>query len=307
MKRLLTLVACLALLLGLSGVALAADETLPHSGRVLIVAGGDIDVPAGDQADAVIVIGGSATVAGEVNTLVVIEGTATTAGATLESVTIVNGSAVLGPGTTVLGDVGRLGSTVERADDVEIGGTVRDLAGDVAAFGFFIGAAAIVLWLGFGVATLLAGLLVAGLAARQVRIATSLIRRETGLTILAGLLAIVLPPIAAALLMVTIIGIPAGIGLLVVLWPALAFIGYIVAAIWLGEWLLAKRSPAVTPAERPYGAATLGLLVAFVIGLVPLVSFVLSILGLGAVVLAAWRTLRGWQPPPVAAAQPVAA
>jgi len=293
MKRLFLLVACLALTLGLSGVALAADDELSHSGRVVFVAGGDIDVPAGDQADAVIVIGGNATIAGTVNALIVIDGTATTAGATLESVTIVNGSAVLGAGTTVLGDVGRLGSTVERADGVEVGGSVRDLAGDVAGFGFFIGAAAIVLWIGFGVATLLVGLLVAGLAARQVRTATTLIRRETGLTVLAGLLAIVLPPIAAALLMVTIIGIPAGIGLLVVIWPALAFIGYIVAAIWLGEWLLGKRNPEATPAERPYGAAVLGLLVAFLIGLVPVVSFVLSILGLGAVVLAGWRTLRG--------------
>ena len=46
-------------------------------------------------------------------------------------------------------------------------------------------------------------------------------------------------------------------------------------------------------AERPYAAATVGLLVAFVIGLVPLVTAILSIFGLGAVVLAAWRTLRG--------------
>lgn len=134
------------------------------------------------------------------------------------------------------------------------------------------------LWIGFGLATLLVGLLVAGLAARQVRTATTLIRRETGMTVMAGLLAIVLPPIVAAMLMVTVIGIPAGIGLLVVLWPALAFIGYIVAAIWPGEWLLGRRNPEATPADRPYGA----------------------------VFLAGWRTLRGEsQRPPLVAAQPV--
>jgi hypothetical protein len=307
MKRFVLALAAAVLLVAVAAPALAADDGLPDSGRVVFVFGGDIDIPAGDQADAVIVIGGSVTVAGTVNALVVIDGSASLAGATLDSLTVINGSAELGAGTTVLGDVGRLGSSVQRADGVEIGGTIRDLAGDVAAFGIFIGAAAIVLWIGFGLATLLVGLLVAGLAARQVRTATTLIRRETGMTVMAGLLAIVVPPIVAAMLIVTVIGIPAGIGLLVVLWPALAFIGYIVAAIWLGEWLLGRRNPEATPADRPYGAAVIGLLVAFVIGLVPLVSAALSILGLGAVVLAGWRTLRGSsQRPQLVAAQPVA-
>jgi hypothetical protein len=292
MKRFALILAAGLLLVAVAAPALAADDGLPDSGRVVFVVGGDIDIPAGDQADAVIVIRGTATVGGTVNALVVLDGTASLAGATLDSLTVINGTAELGAGTTINGDVGRLGSSVQRADGVEIGGTIRDLAGDAAAFGIFIGAAAIVLWIGFGLATLLVGLLVAGLAARQVRTATTLIRRETGMTIVAGLLAIVLPPIVAVMLMVTVIGIPAGIGLLVVLWPALAFIGYIVAAIWLGEWLLGRRDGAVR-AERPYGAATIGLLVAFVIGLVPLVTAILSILGLWAVVLAAWRTLRG--------------
>jgi multisubunit Na+/H+ antiporter MnhF subunit len=47
------------------------------------------------------------------------------------------------------------------------------------------------------------------------------------------------------------------------------------------------------------------LVVGFVIGLVPLVTAVLSILGLGAVVLAAYRTLRGPRvPAPVIAPVP---
>src|SRR5690606_19844391 len=97
----------------------------------------------------------------------------------------------------------------------------------------------------------------------------------------------------AALLIATVVGIPSGVGLLVVLWPAVAFIGYIVAAIWLGEWLLGRRDPTAAPAERPYLAAVVGLVVGFVIGLIPIAAAILSILGLGAVLLAAWRTLRG--------------
>jgi len=308
-KKLFVLLAVLVLAVGMTGSALAVDEELPHSGRVLFVAGGDITVAADEQADAVIVINGDAYVAGTVNSLVVVDGTATVAGATVEGIAIVNGTLELQPGTTVLGDVGQLNSEVVQGEGVEIGGSVNDLAGDVAGFGVFMGFAALAFWIGVGIATLIVGLLLAGLAARQTRLATSLIRREPGTTFLVGLLAVVVPPILAILAMVTIVGIPAGLGLLIVVWPLAAFVGYVVAGIWLGEWLLGRRDGAVA-SQRPYAAATVGLLVAFVIGLVPLVSAVLSIFGLGAVVLAAWRTLRGVTPTatqPIAAAQPEAA
>ena len=124
------------------------------------------------------------------------------------------------------------------------------------------------------------------------------------MTFLVGLFAVIVPPILGVLAMATIVGIPTGLGLLIVVWPLVAFIGYVVAAIWLGEWLLGRREGAVR-AERPYAAASVGLIVAFVIGLIPLVSAVLSIFGLGAVVLAAWRTLRG--APKVTGAVPQAA
>jgi hypothetical protein len=291
-KKLIMHVAVLALALGMTSVAIAADEELPHTGRVLFVAGGDLEVAADEQADAVIVIDGDARIAGTVNTLLVVDGTATVTGATVEGIAIVNGTLKLEAGATVLGDIGQLNSEVVQAEGVVFTGSVNDLTGDVAAFGVFLGFAALAIWVGVGIATLIAGLLMAGLAARQTRSATTLIRREPGKTFLVGLLAVVVPPILAVLAMATIVGIPAGLGLLIVVWPLVGFVGYVVAAIWLGEWLLGRRDGAV-PAERPYTAAAVGLIVAFVVGLVPLVTAVLSIFGLGAVVLAAWRTLRG--------------
>lgn len=292
MRKLLALLAAVALSLGVSGLALAADQDEPDSGRVIFVTGGDVEIRTDERADAVVVISGNAEIAGTVNTLFVVDGTATVTGATLETVGVINGTVDLAEGSSVTGDVLQLNSTVERADGVEIGGTVKDIAGDVAGFAIFIGFAALAIWIGFGIATILVGLLVAGLAARQARSATTLISREPGTTFLVGLLAIVVTPIVAGLAMATIIGMPAGFGLLLVIWPAAAFIGYIVAAIWLGEWLLGRRDGTVR-AERPYAAATIGLLAAFVLGLIPIVTAVLSIFGLGAVVLAAWRTLRG--------------
>jgi hypothetical protein len=291
MKKLLALLALVALLLGLSGTALAADEVLDHTGRVLIVAGGDVAVAADEQADAVIVLRGDARIEGTVNALVVVDGTATVTGATLESIAIVNGTANIDRATTVLDDVMRFGSTVNVAEGATIGGSVKDMTGDFVAFGIWIGAAAILIWIGVAIATLVFALLAVGLASRQIRGATTLISREPGRVALVGLASIIVPPILAVLAIVTVVGIPTGLAILFMIWPAVAFAGYVVAAIWLGQWLLSRRDGAVA-SERPYGAAVVGLLVAFVIGFIPLATAVLSILGLGAVVLAAWRTLR---------------
>ena len=139
MRRIVMLLAIAVLALGLTGAVAAAEDALPHSGRVLIVAGGDVEVAADEQADAVLVFGGDARIAGTVNTLLVIDGTATVDGATIETIAIAEGTAELIGETTVLGDVLEFRATVERADGVAIGGTVRDMAGDIAAFGIFMG------------------------------------------------------------------------------------------------------------------------------------------------------------------------
>jgi hypothetical protein len=308
MTRWAGFLAALVLVLGLAGAVAAADDELATSGRLLLAAGGDIAVAADEQADAVFVIRGDAHISGTVNALVVIDGTATISGATLDSLVAINSTVELEDGTTILGDLSRLGASVHQNGHVEIGGTMRDLVGDAAAFGLFLGAAAIVLWIGVALATLVVGLLVAALGARQVHAATRLITRQPGTTFLVGLLAVIVPPLVAALLFVTILGIPAAIGLLLFVWPAAAFVGYLVAVIWIGEWLLGARgSVEVDPEQRPFRAVLLGLVAGFVLGIVPLLTAVISIFGLGAVVRAAWQTLRrdrlpqpSLQPAPVA-------
>ncbi len=66
MNKLVALLAAAVLALGLAGTALAADQELIHTGRVLLVTGGDVEVAADEQADAVIVPGGDARIAGTV-------------------------------------------------------------------------------------------------------------------------------------------------------------------------------------------------------------------------------------------------
>ena len=76
MKRIVAIAAAMFIvLLFLVPVALAADA-MPHSGRVLISTQGDVTIPAGEQADLVMVVNGTATIAGEVNTIFVVNGAA---------------------------------------------------------------------------------------------------------------------------------------------------------------------------------------------------------------------------------------
>jgi hypothetical protein len=75
-----------------------------------------------------------------------------------------------------------------------------------------------------------------------------------------------------------------------IVWPALVFVGWLVGSTWIGEWLLRKAGrPA--PERRPYLGVTLGLIVATLISLVPLVGVVISLFGMGGVTLAGWRML----------------
>ena len=43
-KKLLALLAAVVLALGTAGIAIAADGLLPHTGRVVFVAGGDVEL-----------------------------------------------------------------------------------------------------------------------------------------------------------------------------------------------------------------------------------------------------------------------
>jgi hypothetical protein len=90
---------------------------------------------------------------------------------------------------------------------------------------------------------------------------------------------------------VTVIGAPLAFGIAFGLWPLAAFLGYLVAGIAIGDWIVGRLSPSVTR-QRPYLAAVVGLVVLEVVGILPFVSAVATLFGYGAVLLLAWRTLR---------------
>ena len=84
----------------------------------------------------------------------------------------------------------------------------------------------------------------------------------------------------------------AAAALLFVVWPLVGLLGYIVAGIWVGDWVLGRMYPGMVR-ERPYLASIVGLIVLTVLGIFPPLPAIASLFGYGAVLLLAWRTFRG--------------
>jgi hypothetical protein len=307
MRRVLAFLGALivALLLVVPGVR--AADPLAHSGRVLIDVQGDVAIPAGDQADVVVVVGGRAEIRGVVNTLVVVDGSADLQGASLETLVAVRGQVEVGPDTVVRGEIRRLDSTVHQSGNAIVAGGIVDLAPRLLEFGGVLATVLLLLWIGFGIANILAGLLLAALGARQVRAAKELIVHEPALAGVSGLLAAILVPVAGILLLPTVVLAPVGVAILVVALPLIAFGGYLVAAVWVGEWLLGMLGDH-RERERPYLAVVIGVVVLGLVGMVPVAGLlvaVASLLGFGALLVLALRTIFGRPRPFTGAMQPL--
>jgi hypothetical protein len=293
MRRIGIVLASFVLAFGLAAPVLAADPN--HTdGPVLMAFNGDITVPAGDQADFVMVTKGTATIAGDAKTVVVIDGTANLTGATVESVFATGGTVTIDAASTVTGDVRTIGSTVTVDPAATIGGSVASFEKDIVAATAVLAPLVLLFMLGFVLVTVVAGLALAALAARQVRAAEQVISKEPGQALLVGIAGLILVPLVAILAMITVIGVPLGLAILLMVWPAVAIVGWLVAGIWIGDWLL-YRGDRPRP-ERPYLAAVVGVLILMIVGIVPVIGpfigAIASLFGFGAVLLLAWRVFR---------------
>lgn len=301
MQRLSTVVASLVVLLLLLVPAALAADPQQNTDRVLISIQGDVTVPTGEQVDVVVVIGGTATIHGDATSVVAIDGRAVFADGTTQEVVAIGSPVEVGPGAVITGDVNTLEpATVTVAAGATVVGSIRDLAPSLVGIGAVLAPAILLLFIGFVLVTIVAGLALAALGARQVRAAEALISHEPGMVLVAGLVGIVLPIVLVAALVVTVVGAPLGIGILVTVWPLTAYVGYLVAGIWIGDWILGRTSTA-TVRERPYAAAVIGLVVLQILAIVPPISAIASLFGYGAVLLLAWRVVRDGTPAGTAA------
>ena len=259
---------------------------------VLIGVRDDVALAAGETTDAIVVIEGDAVIEGDTGGVfaydanVSIEGP----GASVGRVFTVGGTLTVGAGATVE-EVTYFDTTLDIAE-----GTVtnppRDIRADVSGTVGWIAAGFAVLllliWIGFGVFTLVSGLLLVAFGTSQARRAAWLIGNHPFKVLVAGFLAAVLPWILIVLLAITVVGLPLAFGLLL-LWGFAFFLGYLVAGLWVGERIL--RSSRTK--DRPYWAMFLGVLVLLLLSWIPFVTLIATWFGLGAVTMAAWRVLRG--------------
>jgi hypothetical protein len=303
MRRLFAITTSVLILLAMfAPAALAAgpDGRYDRVDSVLVAVNNDLDIAAGQTVDTVVVVSGDTTIAGNIGTVVIVDGTATLTGATVVNLVVADGTAVLGAGTTVTGEVSTLRGTVAQQPGAVVQGTVQALDRDLAAFAATVAIlmipVLIVLAVGFALVSFVAALAVAAFASRQVREVEALIEQRPGHVLIAGIAGTILLPLISFLLMITVIGAPVGFALAFGVLPALAFLGWLVAAIWVGDWLMAK-SRGSRETGRPYRAAILGVIVLGVAGILPFVGGIATLFGFGGLLLAAWRMLRPETPP----------
>jgi len=294
MRRAASIAAALAVAFLILVPTVAAADPAPGQGQVLVGVRGDVTLPAGQVADVVVVVDGTAHIAGAARTVVIVNGTAVFDAARVDTVWAIRSTVELQPGTVVTGDVRTLDATVHKVGDAAVQGSVTEITPALVAVGTILAPVAVLFWFGFGLATIVAGLFLAGLAGRQVRGTEQLISREPVPVLVFGIAGLLVVPVVAVLLMISIVGAPLGLGILFGAWPFVAYLGYLVAGGWIGDWVLARLEPGKVR-ERPYLAVVVGLVLLQLIGLIPvvgLVSAIASLFGFGAVLLAGWRTLR---------------
>ena len=140
-------------------------------------------------------------------------------------------------------------------------------------------------------AALLAGLLAVALFRCPVQELASAIARETTLGGLLGFGAFLIVPVGAAVVMMTLIGLPIGI-IAMLLFGVALYVAKLPIAVWAGGQLLARAGR--TDAS-PYAAIALGILALYVLFEVPwlggLFWLAATWLGLGAMVLSGRRYL----------------
>lgn len=266
---------------------LAAAQTADDADEGFIFrANGDVTVATGEEMGAVIVANGNAIVDGAItDTLWVISGDATVTGEVDGDIVVIDGTLHLAPGATV-DNVTLIRSTLDRAADATITGELTE-QDNLVSFGWAGAVFSIAMWLGVTVVLILAALLYAYAGGRQLTGTGELMRERWGASIVTGLALFVGLPILAVMAFFTIIGIPLGLAILLVVMPALWVLGYLVAGTWLGRMLTSALGRVDRP-ERPLLAAALGVLVFQLVGLVPALGPMLTILagviGAGALV-----------------------
>lgn len=282
-RILFVILAATAAVLLLAG-PLAAQTSDAASTRSFVVFTGRIDIASGEVYEDAVIFDGDATVDGDVTrNVVAFNGDVTVSGTVGENVVALNGRVTLASGAQVGGDVVS-NETADIAEGATVGGQVSS-KGSPTDFnlGRYVTISRVAIWFSTSVSSLVLGVLLLVFAPRAceavARTASDRFGRSVGIgfAVLFGL------PIAAFIALVSIVGIPLGLGILLAL-ALLFWVGYVAAALAIGRLIV--KPPTSRMLAYLVGWAILRL-VAIVPGLGGLAWFLATAFGLGALAVAA--------------------
>lgn len=209
------------------------------------------------------------------------------------------GDLKLGPNARIAGRIIHHGANVTRDPAAVVVGGVQERVRQPARERINVHRSGSGWWWTFGFVVLAA--LLAAAFPRQVRRVGSALRARPGVALFAGFVALICVPFAALILMITIIGLPIAL-VVMLLYGLLLMVGYAAAGVMLGDAALQRFR--AEDAERIWhriGAAVVAMLAVALIAKVPVVGgfvvLVAIVFGMGAIVMSVLRP-----PEPVAAA-----
>jgi hypothetical protein len=274
-KRICGLLLAVVFLISAGSMSFGIVKGFMSKQQELVKLGENVEVPAGAEVKTVVVIGGSATIYGNV----------------VQDVVAVGGSVYLKDSAVVGGDVVSVGGKIVRDPLAAVKGdqTEVDVSGVSPMFAFLakgglIKGAAFLSIMGVLSLILLAILLIA-LFTPQLGMVSALIERQVWRTFLWGLLVLILIVPVVVVLAVSIIGI-VFIPVWLILIAAAAIFGYFAAAQLVGKVTLKTFRLSGKPMIIE---AIVGILFLWLIGLIPFVGWLVKLVatgcGLGAVAL----------------------
>jgi cytoskeletal protein CcmA (bactofilin family) len=275
-------------ILGLTPLGASAQDTSLVQAEDQIVLAGTVPVPQGERVGEIIVFSGSVDVEGVVTgDVVILEGPVTITGE-------VGGSVIAADGVVRLAASARVGGDVLASEPIRIrpgakvGGEARagtrfSLEAPLAVLGKLLGPIAI------SISVLLTGLVLVWLAPRGADAVADALTAAPLASLGWGILLALSVPVTAVALVVSVLGLPLGLALV----------------LSLGLWWLIGLTWAAWCAGRGLVHAPRGRSMAFVagwailaaVGLVPILNAAVwtlaPVLGLGAMVVAVWHARRG--------------
>lgn len=281
MRRYVPLLILSMLFVSLPQTAAAKDDPQDQ-----VVISGDVNVLPGRTVGDVVVVDGAVNVGGRVEgDVVAVSGPVRVAGTVDGTISAVSDRVTLLPTARVTGDVQYGDESPRVLPGATVDGKVSDEGWDqlndfpwgvVGAFAW---------WLAVSISALVLGLVLLALAPRAADAAFGAVQTAIGPVIGWGAVLFVGLPIVAVVALITLVGIPLGLGLLLALVP-LGALGYVTACYLLGRRLVKEPRSRMVAFLAGWGILRVLAIVPFLSTLAWLAAV---IVGLGALLVALWR------------------